>query len=66
MGKREIALSLCKIAGYHNDRKTWTRAFCENRISRQAADEAWLQGVKQKENGIKCDCYKCKKEGLLV
>ncbi len=59
MSKREKALAICRIAGYHNDKTAFTRAICENRISMPAANEAWQQGVSQKESGIKCNCSQC-------
>jgi hypothetical protein len=36
--KRKDALTVCKVAGYHQDRATFTRVYIENRISRPAAD----------------------------
>jgi len=59
MTKREIALSLCRIAGYHNDGKAFTRAYLENRLSMRVAQKAWTEGVNQKESGMKCTCREC-------
>lgn len=60
MDKREIALSSCRVAGYHNDKMAFTRAYIDNRLSIAAANEAWQQGVKQRESGLKCNCSQCR------
>lgn len=60
MTKREKALAICKIAGYHNDQKAFTRAYITNKLSYNAAVEAYDEGIKAKEYGIKCTCSECK------
>lgn len=57
---RKDALLVCKVAGYHQDRATFTRVYIENRISRPAADEAWRSGMAAKRAGIPCVCAECK------
>lgn len=59
MTKRENALGWMRIAGYHDDKRTFTRLLFENRVSRKAADEAWQQGQRQKQAGMRCTCYYC-------
>ena len=59
---RKSALCSAKVAGYHDDYSMFVRAYVENRVSRASMDKAWQAGVKAKENGVRCDCYYCKKE----
>jgi len=61
MNRRENVLGWIRIAGYHDDKRRFTRLLIENRISRKAADEAWQQGQKQRVNGVPCGCYDCNK-----
>ena len=60
--KRDDALAWIRIAGYHNDQKSFVRLYVENRVSRKAADEAWAKGVKAKEGGMGCACHQCKNQ----
>ena len=41
---RKKALDLIRAAGAQDDRKAFVRLYVENRISRAAADKAWLEG----------------------
>lgn len=59
---RKQALEICRYAGYHNDEKLFTRTYIENRISYQKAREAFAQGGKAKDNGIKCTCRLCQNQ----
>ncbi len=59
--KRADVLSLIRVAGYHNDQRSRVRLLVENRVSREAADKAWLTGIEQKQNGMKCSCPDCAK-----
>lgn len=59
---RKTALVLAKVAGYHSDSKTFTRLIIEAHVNRQAMNEAWHVGVLAKQNGIRCECYECKKQ----
>lgn len=59
---RKDALAYMRIAGYHNDHKTFTRLLVENRVSLQSANEAWRSGVAAKQGGMKCECPGCKAE----
>jgi hypothetical protein len=60
MSKKEITLASCKVAGYHNDMKSFTRVYVESRLSLVVAQEAYNQGIKLRESGMKCTCSKCK------
>lgn len=60
--KRADALTHIRIAGFHGDKKAFTRLYVENRVSYPAAQEAYRQGIRQKEAGVRCDCFECKKE----
>lgn len=54
MTKRQQVLAHMRIAGYNNDTFAFTRLYCENRIKRSVADEAFYAGrrIKQKEKEI--------------
>lgn len=57
--KRQTALALAKIAGYHNDAKAFTRLIIESRVNRAAMNMAWSLGASAKANGITCTCIDC-------
>lgn len=59
--KRQDVLDHIRIAGYHEDQKTYIRLYTENRVS--AGDAAWAyeRGIMQKRSGMKCACHLCKK-----
>jgi hypothetical protein len=57
---RKTLIELLKIAGYHKDNAKFTELLISNRISMKTAQESFVYGVKMKENGIKCNCIKCK------
>ncbi len=58
--KRKDALVWLRVAGYHDDSKSWTRLYVENRVSRQAADAEWRRGAALKAAGIACACTACR------
>ena len=60
MTKRELTLTIAKVAGYHADNKTFTRAFIEGRVNMQAMQRAWNEGASARLNGAGCSCYACK------
>lgn len=62
MSKRKITLHCMKIAGYHNDRSTFTRLYIESRIKPELCHESFRLGLVMKANGIKCFCNECKLE----
>lgn len=59
MTKRETALTLARIAGYHSNSKAFTRLVIESRVNREAMSRAWVDGVRRKANGTGCNCYEC-------
>lgn len=59
--KRKQALNVIKYAGYHKDYELAMRTKVENRISLQVYNDKFREGMKAKENGIKCNCYFCNK-----
>jgi hypothetical protein len=66
VSKREIALSLCRIAGYHNDSKAFARVFIENRLSMKVAQNAFAEGANQRKSGMKCSCRECREAAGAV
>jgi hypothetical protein len=61
MSKRQTALTLARIAGYHEDTASFTRLIIESRVARPAMNEAFLNGRQAKAGGMKCNCHECKK-----
>lgn len=59
---RQQALMEGKIAGYHDDTGRFVRAFVEARVSRESMNKAWKAGVAAKANGVRCDCFYCKRD----
>ena len=62
MNRRDIDIGAARIAGYHDDRGLFTRLVVESRVRRDVLDEAWRKGRRQRELGMRCDCYYCEKE----
>lgn len=52
MTKREIAIAKARIAGFENDRRTFTRLLVESRVRRALLNEAWHQGRAQRARSI--------------
>lgn len=61
MNKRENNLAWMRIAGYHDDRKAFTRPLAESGINRTVADAAFYRGQKQRASGMGCSCPACKR-----
>lgn len=59
MNKRELAISIARVAGYHDDKARFTRLVVEARVARKHLDDAWRIGVQQKRNGMPCTCARC-------
>jgi len=57
---RKDAITFMRIAGYHDDHKSFTRLLMENRVNRAVADEVFYKGMDQRAAGMKCGCYQCK------
>lgn len=49
---RELILGHMRVAGWDNDRATWTRLLVENKISYAVAKQAFEQGVRMRAAGI--------------
>jgi predicted lipase len=58
--KRQDAIALMRIAGYHSDSRSFARLFLENRVNKATADEAYVKGQQQRSAGMGCHCFKCK------
>lgn len=58
MNKRDNALARIKFCGYHQS-TDWLKYYIENRISYQAAQEAYRAGYQAKVAGVKCNCQEC-------
>jgi hypothetical protein len=56
---RKIALENIKYAGYHQDPATLIRLYTENRISFLVAQDAYREGYRFKQAGMKCTCSVC-------
>ena len=61
MNSREVDLSIARVAGYHDDKRRFTRLVVESRVRKQLIDEQWRAGIAQKNNGMKCSCIECKR-----
>ena len=59
MSRRETMLTLARVAGYHDDAKTFTRLRIESRVSLPFLHEAWMAGQRAKAAGVKCPCRDC-------
>lgn len=57
--KREAWIIQARVAGYHDDSRAFTRLLVEARVSREALNRAWFQGVAAKQNGVGCSCPSC-------
>lgn len=57
--KRKDAIAWLRVAGYHNDERTGLRIYTESRLSYHAYREAWNEGARAKNNGMKCYCAEC-------
>lgn len=59
MTKRDQALALARIAGYHGDTAAYTRLLVERRVARPAMAQAYSTGARMKERGVPCACSDC-------
>jgi hypothetical protein len=60
MTKRETAIVLAKVAGYHNDTTRFIRLIVESRVNRQVMNDAWITGQTLKDAGMPCCCIDCR------
>jgi hypothetical protein len=57
--RREVALTKIRVAGYHEDRATFTRTYIEERVSYQVAKNAYADGQRFRASGVRCTCHDC-------
>ena len=57
--KRKDALILMRAAGFHQDRRTFTRVCIEARVSYTKATEEYQKGDQMRKDGVKCSCNDC-------
>lgn len=57
---RTDTLAAIRVAGYHNDQRARVRLMVENRVSREAADKAWVTGAYARHQAMPCGCFACK------
>jgi hypothetical protein len=58
---RAQALVGIRVAGYHEDQRTFMRLYTENRISYAKATEEFRRGQAMKKGGVPCGCPSCKR-----
>lgn len=62
MTKRDTELAYARIAGYHDDKRDFTRPLVERKTaSFQALNDAYRIGQQQRAAGMRCSCYECNK-----
>jgi hypothetical protein len=54
VNKREFYLAEARIAGYHNDTRTFTRLLIASRVRRELLNEAWHAGRRALSAGVPC------------
>jgi hypothetical protein len=54
-----MALSLMRVAGYHDDMRAWTRLYVEQRVSFAVANDQFKKGQQARRNGVRCTCAEC-------
>ena len=57
--KHKDALAWIRIAGFHDDKRAFTRLYVENRISFAVAQERFRAGAEARAAGVKCTCRDC-------
>ena len=57
--KRSLLLASFRTAGYHDDRREFTRLKVEHRIAFAAAQRAWAEGERLRAGGFRCGCGPC-------
>ncbi|MNR48412.1 hypothetical protein D3C85_1676500 [compost metagenome] len=58
--KRSLALADFRIAGFHQDNKSFTRLLIERRVKRSIAEQQFLNGQALRAKGATCSCMQCK------
>ncbi len=64
MTKRDTALALARVAGYHNDSAAFTRLIIESRVGRPHMNDAWHSGALARKHGMRCNCSACRERDL--
>jgi hypothetical protein len=66
MSKRDTAIALARVAGYHQDSRAFTRLIIESQVRRDVMNEAWRAGVRAREAGVRCGCRECSNPAVPV
>jgi hypothetical protein len=66
MTRREVALINARVAGYHDDARSFTRLRIESRVAIAYLNEQWRLGQKMKAAGVPCTCTDCKNNGATT
>lgn len=61
MNASHRAIVAMNVAGYHADQRARVRLLVESQVSRPIMNQAWADGVRSKEQGVRCECRDCKK-----
>ena len=54
MTKRDFYIAEARIAGYHDDKRTFTRLVVSSRVRREVLNEAWSAGKRALAAGVPC------------
>jgi hypothetical protein len=60
--KRSLVISYMRIAGYHADGAAFARLYVEQRVSYEAAKQAFREGKAMRAAGVPCTCSACKEQ----
>ncbi|MDE2104164.1 MAG: hypothetical protein KGL39_43405 [Patescibacteria group bacterium] len=59
MTKRDATIAKAQSAGYHDDRRAFTRNAIEGRVQLPTLQKAWERGQQQRRAGVLCSCWEC-------
>lgn len=62
---RAAALTALRTAGYHDDDRSFARAYVESRVDFSVAMRARDEGKRMRAQGVRCDCFECRKVAVL-
>ena len=62
MSKREAAIGYSKFAGFHDDRRAFTRLVIESRVNLKIMREAFHSGQLARRAGARCTCFECSRK----
>lgn len=60
MTNRSTAITLARVAGYHDNARLFTRLIIESRVKRETMNQAWMTGAAMFKAGVPCTCITCK------